>query len=193
MEKKYLKRKKKKLILGKTEKEILRLAGMGVLVAGTLVAPNLPIIFKELLSDRKKKYAFKRSFQQVYEKNLIILSGEKVYLSEKGQKLLDRIESEKIEIKKHEWDGIWRIVSYDIPDKPLKNERDYFRKKLKELGFEDLQKSMMVIPYECKEEIAVIAQNLKIAPHVMHLVTDRLPRQEEMTRIFGLDDEEWES
>jgi hypothetical protein len=175
--------KKRKLYLGKKEKEILRLVGTGLLVSASLAAPNLPLAFKK----GKSKQNYRRSFQNVYDKNLIYLSGEKVCLSEKGQKLLDNIQSEDIEIKKHEWDGIWRIVSYDIPEEPLKKERNYFRRKLKSLGFEELQKSMMVIPYECKEEIAVITQNLRISPYVMHLITDNLPRQNEFIKRFGLE------
>lgn len=159
------------------------MVGTGALVAASLVAPNLPSAFAG-----KKKKSYRQSFQRAYDKNLIYLSGEKVQLSEKGQKLMEQILSEDIEIKKHEWDGIWRIVSYDIPEDPLKKERSYFRRKLESLGFVELQKSMMVIPYECKEEIAVIAQNLRISPYVMHLITDNLPRQNEFVKRFGLEE-----
>ncbi len=176
-------KKKRKTYLGKHEREILRLVGAGVLVSASLVAPNLPSAFRS----KKKKYIMQRSFNQVYDKNLIYLSGEKVKLSEKGQKLLRDIEREEIEIMRHEWDGIWRIVAYDIPEKQ-KKERNYFRRKLESLGFCELQKSMMVIPYECKEEIAVIAQNLGISPYVMHLITDKLPRQWEFVEKFGLEE-----
>src|SRR3990167_8111483 len=163
-----MKKRKRKVTLGKTEKEVLKLIKAGLLVTTALMATNLPIA---LQSDRRKKYAYRRSFRNIYDKNLIYLSGEKVKLSEKGRKLLDIVQSEEIKIKKHDWDGIWRIISYDIPEEK-KKERDYFRRKLAELGFHELQKSMMVIPYECKEEIAVLAQNLGISPYVMHLITD---------------------
>lgn len=176
--------KDRKLYLGKKEREILKLIGTGILVSSSFVAPNLPIAFK----GGKSRQNYKRSFRNVYDKNLIYLSGEKVKLSEKGQRLLKNIEREEIEIKKHEWDGIWRIISYDIPEDPLKKERRYFRRKLEELGFCELQKSMMVIPYECKEEIAVLAQSLRVSPYVMHLITDHLPRQREMIKKFGLEE-----
>ena len=93
--------------------------------------------------------------------------------------------SEEINIKKDEWDGIWRIVAYDIPD-DIKKERDYFRKKLKSLGFKELQKSMFVVPYKCREEIAVLSQSLGISPYVMHLTTEHLPRQKAMIKEFGI-------
>lgn len=169
----------RKMRLGKNEKEILKLISNGMLVSASLVAPNLPSAFKG------KKKTYKQSFKRIYEKDLIYLSGERVRLSERGQRFLERIESEDIILEKENWDGIWRIVAYDIPD-DRKKERDYFRKKLKNLGFEDLQKSMLVIPYKCKEEIAIFSQNLRISPYVMHLITDALPRQEEMIKRFGL-------
>lgn len=175
--------KKRKIYLGKKEKEILKMVGAGLLVSASFVAPNLPTAFKK----GKSKQNYRRSFRQCYDKNLIYLSGEKVKLSENGQKLLEIIEREEIEIKRHEWDGIWRIIAYDIPEEK-KKERNYFRRKLTSLGFCELQKSMMVLPYECKEEIAVIAQNLGISLYVMHLITDHLPRQEKMMEEFGVEE-----
>ncbi|MCL5093851.1 MAG: hypothetical protein M1355_01860 [Patescibacteria group bacterium] len=178
--------KKKRIFIGKREREIIRFIAKGVLISASLAIPNLPVALKPFLETNQKKRNFKRSFNQLYEKDVIYLSGDKICLSKKGKKLLAKIESENITLQEKDWDGIWRIVAYDIPDKS-KRERDYFKKKLKELGFQDLQKSMMVTPYECKEEIAVFTQNIGISPYVMFLTTDHLPRQKEMVRKFGLD------
>jgi len=177
-----VKRKKRKIYIGKNEKEILRMVGAGLLVSASFAAPNLPQAFR----DSNKKYTLQRSFHNVYDKNLILLSGEKVYLSKRGREMLEKMEVEEIDIQKEEWDGIWRIVSYDIPNE-LKKERDYFRKRLREWGFKDLQKSMLVIPYECKEEVAIFAQSLGISPYVIYLVTDKLPMQKKMEKAFSLD------
>jgi len=46
---------------------------------------------------------------------------------------------------------------------------------------------MWVYPYECKEEIAIISQNLGIAPFVAYLNTDYLPQQERLIRHFNLE------
>jgi len=78
------------------------------------------------------------------------------------------------------------LVSYDIPDY-LKRERDWFRYNLERLGFKKVQESLWVFPYECKEEIAVLAQNLKIAPFVILMTTDFLPRQGQWKKRFNLD------
>jgi len=50
------------------------------------------------------------------------------------------------------WDGLWRVVIFDIPD-TQKIKRNAFRKKLKELGFYSLQKSVWLHPLDCNKEI----------------------------------------
>jgi len=50
------------------------------------------------------------------------------------------------------WDGLWRVVIFDIPD-TQKIKRNAFRKKLKELGFYSLQKSVWLHPFDCSKEI----------------------------------------
>jgi len=179
---------KRKTRIGDKEKEILKLIAQGVLISASLVVPNLPIALKPFLDNRRKRERFKKSIKRLEGKDLIFLSGEKIKLSKKGQKMLERFASEDITIKTDiGWDGIWRIVAYDIPD-DFKKERDYFRRKLIGLGFETIQESLMVIPYECKEEIAVFAHHLHVAPFVMFLTTDKLPRQKDMIKKFGLDE-----
>jgi CRISPR-associated endonuclease Cas2 len=77
------------------------------------------------------------------------------------------------------------LVSYDIPDSK-KKERDWFAKTLKDLGFERIQESLWVYPFECDQEIAVIAQNLGISPHVATMMAKKIPREEKMKEEFNL-------
>lgn len=50
------------------------------------------------------------------------------------------------------WDGKWRLVMFDIPQK-LKRARDQLRSKLKELGFGMLQKSMWISPHNFTQDL----------------------------------------
>jgi len=114
------------------------------------------------------------------------LGGERVKLTKKGRDLFKLVNLLNLEIKEpKKWDGVWRLVSYDIPD-ISKKKRDWFRGTLESLGFQTIQESLWVHPYECKEEIAVIAQNLGVADSVIIMTTDRLPNQEKMESIFRL-------
>jgi DNA-binding transcriptional regulator PaaX len=77
------------------------------------------------------------------------------------------------------------VVAYDIPD-DNKKARDYFRQKLELLGFIKIQESLFSFPYECKQEIAVFAQSLGIAPFVMYMQTNRIPFESRYLKSFGL-------
>lgn len=51
---------------------------------------------------------------------------------------------------KHHWDGKWRILIFDIPEK-LRRYRDFLRTELSSLGFYQLQKSVWVHPLPIPE------------------------------------------
>ena len=52
------------------------------------------------------------------------------------------------------WDKQWRIVIFDIKTSRRK-KRDALRRMLKRLGFEQLQKSTWIYPFDCKEEVSL--------------------------------------
>ena len=52
------------------------------------------------------------------------------------------------------WDKQWRIVIFDIKTDSRK-KRDALRRMLKRSGFELLQKSTWIYPFDCKEEVSL--------------------------------------
>lgn len=173
--------------IGKREKEILNLVAKGVLEFYGAFDPKFrrTDFYKDYVRGRRERELFKRKIKRLEEKDLIYLGGDKIKLSEKGKELLGRIAADDIEIRKTEWDGIWRLVAYDIPNE-FKQERDYFRKKLKELDFYQIQKSLWAIPYECQEEIAIFAQSICVAPFVIYMTTDKIPNQSKVKEAFDI-------
>jgi len=170
--------------MGKKHVEIIKDIGLEVLDLSSL----LPGYGKKVYVSQnkyKENYLYKQRINRLKNKGFIYLSRDKVKLTKKGLNYLKILDLDKIKIKSEKWDGIWRVVSYDIPDK-CKKERDYFRNKLLELGFKKLQESMFVIPYKCKEEIAALAQCLSLSPYVIYLKTDKIPNQSKYIRRFGL-------
>src|SRR3989344_2297817 len=66
-------------------------------------------------------------------------------LENKGLKL-------KLELaKKWRWDGKWRILIFDVPEK-IRGKRDFLRRELIDFGFYPLQKSVWVYPYNLPED-----------------------------------------
>ena len=66
------------------------------------------------------------------------------------------------------WDGRWRIVIFDIPEK-RKKMRDGLRRHLKRLGFHELQKSVFVVPYPCEREIQTITKLMDLEGNLRYL------------------------
>ena len=179
----------KRFKLGNTEREIIKTIGLGamILIALTSPSPKLPAALLIVLKENGKDYLLKL-LKNLENKNVINLGGEKVRLTKKGKELFKLINLQNLEIKKPEkWNGTWHLVSYDIPN-ISKKKRDWFRGTLENLGFKKVQESLWVHPYECKEEIAVIARNLGVSSCVMVMNTDHLPNQSVMMKYFDLNE-----
>lgn len=83
------------------------------------------------------------------------------------------------------WDGVWRIVMFDIPEKH-KQGRDALTRKLKKLGLQPMQKSVFVYPYECKDEIDFIVELFELAPYVRFIRTQDIDIALHLKRHFGV-------
>jgi len=171
--------------LSERQKEILKVIGTCAVLAGAIFAPNIIKLLKPKTNE--KKYQYQKSLNKLAKNDIIYLFGEEIQLTKNGRKLIKKIQIDEIKIKlPAKWNKIWHLVCYDIPE-DKKRERDYFRAKLIKLGFKVIQDSLWVIPYECKEEIAVISQSMGIAPYVAYLNTDYLPQQDKLIGYFKLD------
>ena len=58
--------------------------------------------------------------------------------------------------------------------------------KLKELGFLELQKSVLVLPYECEDEINFIVEVFLIRPFVRFMRVKSFTNDEQLKIKFGL-------
>lgn len=58
----------------------------------------------------------------------------------------------KVEKNKEEWDGKWRIIMFDIPEK-LKKERAWLRGRLYGLNYKLFQKSVFIGKYPMDEDL----------------------------------------
>jgi len=185
------KRRKRKIIIGENEKIVLLAIGAGIFFVGSLIFPSLPVALQPILKMRGQK-GFLKLLRKMRRKGIINLGGEKITLTARGRKLQQLIQVEQIMIEQpKEWDGLWRLVSYDIPNR--RNEfRTWFRRNLIRLGFKPIHESLWVFPYECKDEIAVIAQHLGVSPYVIVMTTDKLPNEDNWKDRFGLNDDEYE-
>jgi DNA-binding transcriptional regulator PaaX len=126
----------------------------------------------------KTSYALTRSMKNLVEAGCAELhkSDNKNYfkITKKGKTKLDtiRIEGEDALVP-ISWDGFWRIILLDLPEK-RKNERESLRYLLKKAGFVCLKNSAWISPYPFEHLFANIKKDLGLTTEMMILVTNNI-------------------
>lgn len=115
------------------------------------------------------------------------IKGIKYFLlTKKGRELGVKLSIEKIVLPKaKDWDNLWRFVIFDIPE-TQRYARRALHAKLRELGFENYQKSVLIYPFECRDEIEYICEIFNIRTHIRYLVAKEIDDQEKYLRKFRL-------
>jgi len=175
-------------------------AATGVALAVFVVVPGLPIALKPLLEyfedrdkreweveQRKLRLAVERLRQRRLVKYLERGKETFIVITKEGKSALRRFDIEDIKILKPEkWNERWHIVFFDIPEKNKKS-RNALREKMSKLGFYPLQKSVFVLPYECRDEIDFVTRFFDVERYVQYVVSDDLGFSEiKVRKFFGL-------
>ncbi len=181
---------------GELARNILTAIAGGDEIPATLLLPILPKALKPLVRIFCRKYGARRSENFIkslsyLRKNRLVSISEKdgnavLTLSENGKKRLLNFNLDRITIKTPKrWDGLWRVVIFDIPEHK-KIGREALRGKLKQLGFQQLQKSCFVHPFDCKAEVDYISEVFEVAPFVNFIVAKEIEGALQLKKIFGL-------
>lgn len=124
--------------------------------------------------NQERKY--KRLKIHLHKKDLLKsvdgAKGKSLILTTRAHKIFYQ-EYPLAKLRKHKWDGVWTIVTYDLPMN-LKRERDLLRRKLKTLGFGTLQQSLLVCPLPLEEPIQELIEGEKLENHVVVLTAKRV-------------------
>mgnify|MGYP001619825039 FL=1 len=178
-------------VLGLT---ILGMAAVCRLLIVGAVAPNIFSASGRL--GGRRRYFDKNSFRDriyYYKKHGYVdvrrNSGNnimEVKLTERGEnKVLRKALGDLKVFPQEKWDGIWRIVIFDIPEKN-KWAREGLRERLKRMGFYPLQKSTFATPYPCREEIEFLTQLYNIDGYVRLIETKTISLDDDLRDFFGL-------
>ena len=154
----------------KTIDVLLYSIAIGSVTGAMLVAPNaVQILDKPLtklfdtLDDRQRQRELSRL--RSYLKSQGLVRGDYdhgIVLTKKALKRLEGYVFNSLEIKCSEiWDKRWRIVMFDIPE-TKREGRVMFTKKLQDLGFQLLQQSVWVHPYEAKDVVYIVARQFGV-------------------------------
>lgn len=165
----------------------------GGLVFGCSYTPGYQWrVLKTISSEWKKinKKELREGINYLYRLNFINKNSDNnglmtVSLTKKGRLWALNIQLDNIKNKKEKWDGKWRIVAFDIPEKYRKG-RDALRQKLKKIGFCELQKSILITPYKCKEEIENLIKFFELGKYVRFGVLESIDNEIYFKKFFKL-------
>ena len=178
---------------GELMMQILAILAMGVsipLIA--FIAPNSPIainyiqkIIKKLKTDKR---GFIKSIQALKKQNLIKIKrkGDKevIEITEKGKRKILSYSIDLIELpKKLKWDGYWRVIIFDIPNK-FNQARRILSSTLRNLNCYQLQKSVYVYPFEIKDEIDFISSLFEVYEYIIYIKAKEIEGEEVIYKHF---------
>jgi len=131
--------------------------------------------------NRAMQYLKKRGEIAVFEKN----NKRFVKLTKKGKvralllKLCQDFKRSQV------WDGKWRGIIWDIPEKSSK-ERDKIRRLVKVLGFYPLQKSVFITPYPLPASAVGYLKESGLDRYIRFLRVDKLDNEKSLKKHFGV-------
>lgn len=171
--------------------KILLLLLAGIALSFTYSPYRQRKIFKAVSRAWKKinERKLKQEIQNLRRSHLVSnkrnLDGSVTYvITEKGKLKALPYRLKEMRKQKNKWDGKYRVIMFDIPEN-FKKARDVFRRKLKEMGFYELQKSVFVFPFDCKKEIEFIIEFLHLENYVRYGVL-KLDNDSYLRKIFKL-------
>lgn len=140
------------------------------------------------------EHANKRSFRNAVERleSRGLIAGERqkrgrvaFFLTEKGEGLASRISLKLQLAKRRRWDGKWRLLIFDIPER-TRAKRDFFRKELKDFGFYQLQKSVWAYPYQLPKDFFDLWKDFNLDNHLVAIESAKIIEDEKLRNFFSL-------
>jgi len=162
-----------RLKIGPVMQKTLLLIEGGIVLGLTRRPDKYFKIVKKISKEWQKinERSLRTAIQKLYQSKLIDFKEKSdgtvsMTLTDNGKKKIIQFNLDLIEIKKpKQWDRLWRLVIFDIPEEERRG-RNALAVKLKELGFYPLQKSVFIHPYECKNEVDFIVELFNLRPYV---------------------------
>lgn len=177
----------------------MRAIGSGAVVAALFVAPNIGLALAPFLraddpyerrewNRRRVQAALKRLAERRYVRFEEQGKNTYIVITEFGKRRLRQFDFETLALpeRPRRWDGKWRMVVFDIPEK-RKRARMALSAKLVHVGMLALQRSVYVYPHPCEDEVDFLCQFLDVDRHTHVIEAASLGTAEgKARRRFGL-------
>lgn len=115
-------------------------------------------------------------------------NGETIFFAtKKGKRALRQIyeHSSRVITRQEKWDGVWRVIAYDFPEKE-RSARDALRHVLGKSHFLQIQKSVWIFPYDCSSLSELLSKNTVIRAHTIFMKVANISSEAAHKKHFGL-------
>lgn len=167
-------------------------AGAGIIALAATMPNALGLAAKILdkkypnrrFTRREKELKIAQGFYYLKRSGLVVIHPSardlKIYLTKKGKRRFKKLNIQALTIThSKKWNGRWWQVAADIPTEKHKLGADAFRKKVKEMKFYPLQRTLWIYPFDPREEIEFLARYYGIDRFVTLMEISRLDLQDE--------------
>lgn len=113
-----------------------------------------------------KKPLLLQSLKRLREKGFVDFIDEQKLCLKLTDEGINQAMMARIKVVDQEWDEIWRLVVFDIPE-TKRIARDLLRFKLKEWGFKKIQKSVWATKKDCTDILRRFIEELGITDWVL--------------------------
>lgn len=171
----------------------LRLAAYGAALTTGIVAPAIVKTLDGPLQKLDKRLDERTRRREIlktvyYMKSRGYLAGDYEHglqLTTTGKERLKRRQLSILYIAAPgRWDGRWRIIFYDIPEQH-RTARQALSKALRNIGCFQLQKSVWVTPFPCRELIETLSASYEIDKFITYLEAVYLDNSVPLIRRFA--------
>ena len=172
--------------------KLLKVLVVGGVITVAAVNPFFGLLIAKVIEEELKKKKWKR-FQDdlgyLRRRGFVRIRQNSdgsytVRSTPKGRRQVNKYALEDVVIKiPKKWDNHWRLVIFDIPSTKQK-ARLAFLAKLKQLGLIMFQKSVWVHPFECHNEVAVLAKAFEVDKYVQQLTCYEISAGEYLQKEF---------
>lgn len=174
---------------------LLKFIAAGGFITTSLIFPGAGQVFEKPLDmlfkgfdERSRKREMARLVYYMKQRGLIAYRSRDyehgIEITKKGQRRLkDRTYSKLAIPVPEKWDKKWRLVFFDIPYE-ASNNRNSLTFKLKQLGYQTLQKSVWVHPFPSKQEIEVVSERLGLRKYITYVEIDKIDADGKLRKRF---------
>ncbi|MEK7569114.1 MAG: hypothetical protein AAB497_03305 [Patescibacteria group bacterium] len=185
----------KDIIKDTTKEDVVEVILSTLLVAGVLAVavtmPNAVQLFKYFgPKTPHEQWRIRRSATRLEKRGFIrkrFMRGQEYYvLTQTGKERAMRYELKSMVIKRQKkWDGLWRIVMFDIPEnkKPARRAIGY---AIQKLGCLQYQKSVFITPYPCEEEIDFAGECFGVRKHIRIITAKDVENIDSFKKHFNI-------